>query len=616
MRILHLGKYWSPQKGGMERFVEDLARAQRAAGRDAFVLVHGKPGVASPSLPDDPEWVRRVAVTREFAFVPIAPQFLRELNRAIDDWQPDYIHIHAPNVSPFLGFLSTRAKAIPWVVHWHSDVVASKSSATLRWLYPFYKPFERALLERASVVIATSQPYLESSEPLQRVREKCVVVPLGIDRTRLSSASNLLAKVPWQARRTRLFALGRLTYYKGFDTLIRAVARCPDVELRIAGAGVDYTALTRLIEALQISDRVLLEGELSDTECAARYESCDLFCLPSRERTEALGVVLLEAMSFGKPILASALRGSGVTSVVENERNGLLATTDSVEDWQVKLQRLAADADLRKRLGDEGLKRLDAIYSLDSVEQKIHRAISSIVDPDAPRPEAHVRPLIVIPAKDEGTTIARVIAEIRSAGYNEIVVIDDGSVDETASRAWEAGARVLRAPLAMGAWGATQLGIRYAVRHNYTSAITMDADGQHRATELSSLFRATTRADVVIGAHPARGSSAQRFAWALFRKITGFKLEDLTSGFRLYNQRACRLLASESALLLDYQDLGVLMLLARNGLSFVEVEVRMSPRQVGMSRIFHSWRAVLRYMMETTVLALVHRRNDIIRHPR
>ncbi len=617
MRILHIGKYWSPRKGGIERFVEDLAFAQRAAGRESFALVHGEPGVAVPAQASDPEWLRRVEVKREFAFVPIAPTFLRELNRAIDDWQPDYLHIHSPNVSPFLGFFSRRAKAIPWVVHWHSDVIASEHSAVLRWLYPFYQPLERALLERASVVIATSQPYLESSEALQAVREKCVAIPLGIDTARLANVSNDARRaVPWAGAALRLFALGRLAYYKGFDTLIRAVERCPQVELRLVGAGNDYSSLAHLIESLGLSDRVFLEGELSDEACAARFESCDVFCLPSRERTEAFGVVLLEAMSHGKPILASSLRGSGVTRVVENGRNGLLALPDDVDDWARKIQHLASDAALRKKLGDEGQRKLKSDYFLGAIERKIYRSISSIIDPDAPREEAHARPLIVIPAKNEAETIALVVAEIRAAGYNEVVVIDDASTDQTAARARDAGAHVLRAPLAMGAWGAMQLGIRYAVRHNYTSAITMDADGQHRAAELPRLFRAAMMVDVVIGACPARGSRARRFAWSLFRWVTGFKLEDLTSGFRLYNQRACRLLASESASLLDYQDLGVLMLLARNGLSFAEVEVEMQPRQFGMSRIFYSWWAVARYMLETLTLAVAHRRNDIIRHPR
>jgi glycosyltransferase involved in cell wall biosynthesis len=613
MRVLHIGKYWSPRKGGIERFVEDLVVAQRRGGGESFALVHDEPGVPATTLATDPSWLRRVPVFREFAFVPVAPTFLRELNRAIEDWQPNYLHIHVPNVSPLLAFLSSRAKAIPWIVHWHSDVVASEHSAVLRWFYPLYQPFERALLERAAVIVATSQSYLENSEALQAVREKCIVAPLGIELERLPREK--LPHVTWQPHRLRLLAVGRLTYYKGFDTLIRAVAHYEQAELRIVGNGGDYRALSQLIDSLGIAHRVFLEGELSDEDCAARYSSCDVFCLPSRERTEAFGVVLLEAMSYEKPLLASAIRGSGVVDVVEDGVNGLLAEIDDVDDWRAKISLLAGDEAIRSRLGMSGYVRVRERYALPTVERKIRYVIESIVDPDAPRPEAHKRPLIVIPAKNEAATIEVVVTEIRNAGYDEIVVIDDSSDDDTGVHARAAGAIVLRAPLPMGAWGAMQLGIRYAVRHNYTSVITMDADGQHRAAELPRLFRAAMIVDVVIGACPGRGSRARRFAWALFRRITGFKLEDLTSGFRLYNQRACKLLASESASLLDYQDLGVLMLLARHGITFGEIEVKMSARANGISRIFYSWAAVTRYMVETVVLAIAHRRTRPVRRP-
>jgi len=108
----------------------------------------------------------------------------------------------------------------------------------------------------------------------------------------------------------------------------------------------------------------------------------------------------------------------------------------------------------------------------------------------------------------------------------------------------------------------------------------------------------------VIGACPERGSRARHIAWAYFRLLTGFGIEDLTSGFRYYSRDACRVLASEEATLLDYQDVGVLLLLRRAGFGIAEVSVTMLPRQNGISRIFFSWGAVVRYMAETTLLCL------------
>jgi glycosyltransferase involved in cell wall biosynthesis len=111
--------------------------------------------------------------------------------------------------------------------------------------------------------------------------------------------------------------------------------------------------------------------------------------------------------------------------------------------------------------------------------------------------------------------------------------VDDGSIDETGAIALLSGACVLRAPLWQGAWGAIQTGIRYALRHGYSGVVTMDADGQHEPAYLPQLLEAARNADVVIAACPARGSAMRHIAWRYFRFLTGFTLEDLTSGISL-----------------------------------------------------------------------------------
>ena len=600
MRVLHIGKYFPPVKGGMERFLADLIGAQRAAGVEAFALVHQD---CHHPLPTGCPWLRDVQVWRQLAFAPLAPRFLAEINRAINDWQPDYLHLHMPNLSALAVLASKRARRLPWVIHWHSDVVSSQHSLALRLLYPLYRPFERALLERAALVISTSHAYLETSEPLQPFREKCAVVPLGIDLQRLlPQVRSLNVCVGWGAGRFRLLAVGRLTYYKGFDTLIRAVAQCPQVELRIVGDGSDRETLQKLIDQLRVADRIFLEGALNDADCLMRYQSAQLFCVPSRERTEAFGLVALEAMAHELPVLASALSGSGLVNVVQAGVTGRLAPVDEPAAWRDAIESLRASPATLRSMGIAGAQRVKSSFAINPVQKSLQLTIDSTLSPDAPRPEAHARPLIVIPAKNEAASIGQVVRAVRAHGYLDVLVVDDGSDDETGRIAREAGALVMRAPLAQGAWGAMQTGIRYAVRHNFTSVITMDADGQHRTEEIERLLHASQFADVVIGACPSRGSPARKCAWLLFRRLTGFALEDLTSGFRLYNTDACQVLAGEAATLVDYQDMGVLLVLRRAGLTFSEVEVRMSTRVDGISRIFYSWWAVARYMLETTVL--------------
>jgi hypothetical protein len=132
----------------------------------------------------------------------------------------------------------------------------------------------------------------------------------------------------------------------------------------------------------------------------------------------------------------------------------------------------------------------------------------------------------------------------------------------------------------------------------------MDADGQHEPEDLPRLREAAAAADVVIAACPSRGSFLRHVAWAYFKLLTGLRVEDLTSGFRYYNAEACRLLAREEATLLDYQDVGVLLLLRHANLRIAEIPVAMNRRVSGASRVFFSWWTVGRYMLETTLLCL------------
>ena len=215
--------------------------------------------------------------------------------------------------------------------------------------------------------------------------------------------------------------------------------------------------------------------------------------------------------------------------------------------------------------------------------------------------------MILIPARDEAGSIAQVITEARRLwGEVPVVVIDDASQDGTRAAAVAAGAVVLPLSLHLGAWGAMQTGLRYAQRQGWELAVTLDADGQHVPADIAALIAPILagEADVVIGACPPRVSWARRFAWSYFRALSGIGLEDLTSGFRAYSQAAIARLVLPDATLLDYQDIGVLLILRHQGLRVCEVPVTMRERNHGKSRIFDSWWTVASYMLRTSLLIL------------
>lgn len=599
MRILHIGKYYPPVAGGMERFVSDLVDTQRRCGDEVAVLVHSSSSMGGGA---DPAWLWRCPVWFRLIFAPISPGFPLWLRRAIRAQMPDILHLHMPNLSAFWALALPSARRLPWVVHWHADVVPSKHKLGLRLAYPLYRILERYILDRADVVVATSKPYLDSSKPLAPWHDKCRVVPLGMLPSRLPENPEATGSEAWLSQGLRVLSIGRLSYYKGFETLVQAVIRTPGVELVLIGEGEEHIRIQNLLDQAGNPARIRLLGKQDDFVCARYLSTCDVFCLPSRERTEAFGIVLLEAMRYGKPLLVSALQGSGMTWVAQNHVNALHAQPENALDFAAKLGELARDPELRLRLGEAGRRRFADAFDIDAVASRLHDIYASLVP--SPRTDASRGALVVIPALNEAGSIVAVIERTRQAGYRDVLVVDDRSTDETATLARAAGATVITSPLGQGAWGAMQTGIRYALREGYSGVITLDADGQHDPRDIDALLEGGCKHDVVIGACPQRGSPLRKLAWRYFRAITGFNLEDLTSGYRYYNRRACKLLAGEEATLLDYQDIGVLLLLSKAGCSIAEIPVSMTAREIGASRIFSSWWTVARYMAETTLLCL------------
>ena len=225
------------------------------------------------------------------------------------------------------------------------------------------------------------------------------------------------------------------------------------------------------------------------------------------------------------------------------------------------------------------------------------------------KPSHHSKIAVIIPAHNEEATIFDVVATIiKKTGY-PVLVINDASTDKTCLLARKANATVLDLPIQLGAWGAIQAGMRYALSAGYDIVITFDADNQHPADNICCLAKKVENGcDVAIGSCIGRGSVLRHFAWKLFRKLSGLTIQDLTSGFRAYNRKSFGMLASPKASLIDYQDLGVLLLLHNAGMKMSEVSVSMNERENDKSRIFNSWRKVAEYMMLTTILVLCYKK--------
>lgn len=385
MRILHIGKFYPPFAGGMEHFLADLLPSQQALGLEVAALVHHEgPGWRGsiPAKGDLPPLIYRAPCLGRILYVPLSPTFPWWLDRAIRDFAPDLLHLHLPNTSAFSAFLLPRARRLPWIVHWHADVVASTIDRRLALAYGLYRPFEQRLLRRSQAVIATSPSYLAASQALQPWRNRCVTIPLGLDpgRLQLPDTEGLVqALTLWGDASLRVLAIGRLTYYKGHEVLIRASASLPGVRTLIVGGGEYRQRLERLIQTLNLDGSVQLTGYLSEAEIAALLASCDLVCLPSLERTEAFGLVLLEAMRYAKPVVVSDIPGSGAPWLVRRAQNGLLSHPGDVRSLVAALAELQAYPERRQQLGVAGALALEQEFGIQPVAVAIGRLYGQVL---------------------------------------------------------------------------------------------------------------------------------------------------------------------------------------------------------------------------------------------
>jgi len=378
--VLHVGKFLPPFAGGMEHFLWDLLHAQHEAGVPAAALVHHeRPGWhrVRPAA-DDPLPIYRAPCLGRLLYVPLAPSFPLWLDAAIRECSPTVLHLHMPNSSALMALMLPRARRLAWVVHWHADLVASRLDRRLALAYRLYRPFEQQLLSRSAAVIATSPPYLEASEALRPWRERCRTIPLGLDPKRLATptaAQIAAAEQRWQlgrpAGRLRVLAIGRLTYYKGHEVLLRAMSEVPGAQTLIVGIGEREPSLRQLIGTLGLGDRAQLVGACSDPEVAALLATCDLLCLPSLERTEAFGLVLLEAMHFAKPVVVSEITGSGAGWVVEQAKNGCLVPPGDPVALARALESLAREPDQLAQLGRNGNEALARRFGIRAVANAI-----------------------------------------------------------------------------------------------------------------------------------------------------------------------------------------------------------------------------------------------------
>jgi len=375
VRILELGKFYPPERGGMETLLQVWAEGFRNRGHEVTCIVANR-SFNTLVEGQSPLTIRRLASLGSLFSTSLCPAYPGVTRR----FPADIIHSHFPN--PLADLAVLRAPPdVPVVVHWHSDIVRQRT------LMGLYQPIQSAMLRRASRIVVATPQHLDYSAWLGPFRDKVEVIPFGLDLARYEPTPTLLAAAAelraQSTARCVFLNIGRLVGYKGQRHAVEALRNVPDAELWLVGTGPLEGELRELADATGVSQRVRFWGNVPDHQLPALLHACDVFLFPSITPNEAFGLVLVEAMACSKPLLACNLR-SGVTYVCRDGDNGVLVPPGDTGALSTAMNSLAGSISLRKQLGDQGRLRAQNEFSQDSMLRRhlelFHRLIQRPVE--------------------------------------------------------------------------------------------------------------------------------------------------------------------------------------------------------------------------------------------
>lgn len=364
MKVLQLGKFY-PVGGGVEKVMFDLCSGLSGRGIRCDMLC----AKAAPDAPDvvplgENGRVLTVGTWAKAAGTMLAPAMPFRLRRLLREERYDVVHVHHPDPMAALSLWLSGWKG-KVVLHWHSDILSQKA------LLALYKPLQNWLIRRADLILGTTPVYLEQSPHLKGARERgqrSASMPIGIRPVVSTGSDPVLARRVAALRdslggRNIIFSLGRLVPYKGFSDLVKAAAMLPDDCVVVIGGGGPLEAQLRAeVNNLGLTDKVKLLSRVPDEDIPLWFNACDLFCMSSVWKTEAFGIVQIEAMSVGRPVVATKIPESGVSWVNKEGVSGLNAEPGNPESLAACIMAVLAD---RERFGRGAAELFDERYTFD-----------------------------------------------------------------------------------------------------------------------------------------------------------------------------------------------------------------------------------------------------------
>jgi len=361
MKILQVGKFY-PIRGGVEKVMYDLTLGLSQRGVACDMLCATTEDHEGGTIELNAFAKLFVIPTKlSLAATKLAPGMISRLRKIAKKY--DIIHVHHPDPMASLAlFLSGYKGKV--VLHWHSDILKQKT------LLRLYSPLQSWLIKRADVIVGTTPVYVEQSPFLQKYQHKIDYIPIGIPPIQSDSTNVNRIKERYAGKKI-VFSLGRLVEYKGFEYLIKAANYLnDDYVVLIGGKGPLHDDLTQLIQDHNLTQKVELLGFLSDEEVPDYFKASDLFCMSSILKTEAFGIVQLEAMASGKPIVSTNIPNSGVSWVNQNEISGLTVPIEDASAIANAIQLILSNDEYYERLSLGSLNRYQSLFTLDNMVDK------------------------------------------------------------------------------------------------------------------------------------------------------------------------------------------------------------------------------------------------------
>jgi glycosyltransferase involved in cell wall biosynthesis len=341
MKVLQLVKYYSPSRGGIETVVENIVDGIFPISTDIFFTIYTNSHFRSKKdLLTNKKNCTIIAKKTKYFFKNQPLRFyFKELKTLVSENEIIHLHYPYPNIELALVFMLSIIKHKKMIITWHANIENSRWS----FFIPIYNIIINYLLQTSKHIIVTSPSLLDNSKQLQKYNSKVSVIPLSI-----SSKYDYQKLINRQPNKPfKLLFVGKLRKYKGVDILIRSIVNI-DVKLTIVGDGAELNALIDLVNYLGVNNKVIFKKALNDLELVQEYIIADLFVLPSINEAEAFGIVQLEAMSFGLPVINTKLN-SGVPFVSLHNLTGYTVVPCDVPDLEKAIITIFSSDELYKK---------------------------------------------------------------------------------------------------------------------------------------------------------------------------------------------------------------------------------------------------------------------------